>query len=88
MMNETISKKTQAKAAKHERERLILDYDHSKGDFRTAKMLLSCGHYDMLMNVKGAAAKIATAISALEWLEASAAKAIAALQRTGKKEGK
>jgi len=71
-----------------ERQHLLDSYEYSMHNFKFAKTVLTCGHYELQMNVAGTATKIATAVAALEWLEDKTAKAIAALQPPAKKEGK
>ena len=69
-----------AGVSRDEREQLEFAYRHSKQLLKFAKMDLSCGHHDMIMNIPGSSAKIAAAISALEWLEARLDKELAKLK--------
>ena len=69
-----------ARISRDERAQLTIAYEHSKHSFEFAKMELSCGHYDVIMNVPGSSVKIATAISAIEWIEARLDKELAKLK--------
>ena len=79
------NKANKGKMTQQERQHLLDSYEHSMHNFKFAKTVLTCGQYDLQMNVAGTATKIATAVAALEWLEAKTAKAIAALQPPAKK---
>ncbi len=81
-------KANKGEMTQQERQRLLDSYGHSMHNFKFAKTMLTCGQYDLQMNVAGTTAKIATAVAALEWLEDKTAKAIAALQPPANKEGK
>lgn len=81
-------KMNEGEMTQRERQNLLDSYKCSMQNFIFAKTVLIGGQYDLQMNVAGTTAKIATAVAALEWLEAKTAKAIAALQPPAKKEGK
>ena len=69
-----------ARVSRDEREQLTFAYEHSKQLLKFAKMDLSCGHYEVILNVHGSSAKIAAAINAIEWLEARLEKELAKLK--------
>ena len=69
-----------AQVSRDERERLESAYGHSKQMLKFAKMDLSCGYHDVIMNIPGSSAKIAAAINAIEWIDARLDKEIAKLR--------
>ena len=69
-----------ARVSRDEREQLTFAYEHSKQMFKFAKLDLSCGHYEVILNVPGSSVKIATAINAIEWIEVRLDKELAKLK--------
>ena len=66
---------------KETQEYVINSIEHSLLVFRYAKTSIFAGHLELMENVPGVAAKIANAITAIEWIEARGSKRLAALQK-------